>query len=66
MADVDLLRVEEWITDMVTKGAGATTVLRAHGVLSVILADAVKGKRLAGPAGVRTCPQDAARVPVGR
>ena len=63
MADVDLLSVEEWITDMVTKGAGATTVLRAHGVLSGILADAVKGKRLAAnPAkGVENLPRKTAR-----
>jgi integrase len=32
---------------MVRKGAGATTVIRAQGVLSGILADAVKAKRLA-------------------
>jgi hypothetical protein len=32
---------------MVRKGSGATTVIRAQGVLSGILADAVKGKRLA-------------------
>jgi hypothetical protein len=38
VADVDLLAVEEWITGMVDKGAGATTVLRAYGVLSGILA----------------------------
>jgi integrase len=63
VADVDLLSVEEWITDMVTKGAGATTVLRAHGVLSGILADAVKGKRLAAnPAkGVENLPRKTAR-----
>jgi integrase len=47
VADVDVLGVEAWIAAMGTKGAGATTVLRAHGVLSGILAEAVKGKRLA-------------------
>jgi integrase len=47
VADVDLLGVEAWITGMVRKGSGATTVIRAQGVLSGILADAVKGKRLA-------------------
>jgi integrase len=47
VADVDVLGVEAWIAAMGTKGAGATTVLRAHGVLSGILAAAVKGKRLA-------------------
>jgi len=46
VADVDLLGVEAWITGMVRKGSGATTVIRAQGVLSGILADAVKGKRL--------------------
>ena len=71
VADVDLLGVEAWIADMVRKGAGATTVLRAHGVLSGILADAVKGKRLAAnPAkGVENLPRKtarAARLPVGR
>jgi integrase len=46
-----------------TKGAGATTVLRAHGVLSGILADAVKGKRLAvNPAkGVENLPRKTAK-----
>jgi integrase len=47
VADVDVLGVEAWITGMVRKGSGATTVIRAQGVLSGILADAVKGKRLA-------------------
>jgi hypothetical protein len=69
VADVDLLSVEEWITGMVTKGAGATTVLRAYGVLSGILADAVKGNRLAvnpGQGCGEPAPQDgqAARIPV--
>jgi integrase len=63
VADVDLLSVEEWITDMVTGGAGATTVLRAHGVLSGILADAVKGRRLAAnpTKGVENLPRKTAR-----
>jgi integrase len=47
VADVDLLGVEAWITSMVRKGSGARTVIRAQGVLSGILADAVKGQRLA-------------------
>jgi integrase len=48
---------------MVRKGSGATTVLRAHGVLSGILADAVKAKRLAAnPAkGVENFPRKAAK-----
>jgi integrase len=63
VADVDLLAVEEWITAMVTNGAGPTTVLRAYGVLSGILADAVKGKRLAAnPAkGVENLPRKTSR-----
>lgn len=57
VADVDLLDVEEWITDLSDKSA--TVVLRAYGVLSGILADAVKGKRLpANPAkGVENLPR---------
>jgi integrase len=47
VADVDVLGFEAWIAAMGAKGAGATTVLRAHGVLSGILDAAVKGKRLA-------------------
>jgi integrase len=46
VADVDVLGAEAWVASMVRKGSGATTVIRAHGVLSGILADAVKGKRL--------------------
>lgn len=57
VADVDLLSVEEWITEMSDKSP--ITVLRAYGVLSGILADAVKGKRLpANPAkGVENLPK---------
>lgn len=57
VADVDLLGVEEWITDLGDKSA--TVVIRAYGVLSGILADAVKGKRLrANPAkGVENLPK---------
>jgi len=63
VADVDLLAVEEWITGMVDNGASATTVLRAYGVLSGILVDAVKGKRLAAnpTKGVEIAPQDGRR-----
>jgi integrase len=48
---------------MGVKGAGATTVLRAHGVLSGILAAAVKGKRLAvNPAkGIEGLPRKTAK-----
>lgn len=59
VAEIDLLGIESWITAMVRGGSGATTVLRAHGVLSGILSDAVKGKRLAvNPAkGVENLPK---------
>jgi integrase len=63
LAEVDQLGVEAWITAMVRGGAGATTVLRAHGVLSGILADAVKARRLAvNPArGVDNLPRKTAK-----
>lgn len=63
VADVDLLTLEAWIASMVRKGSGAATVLRAHGVLSGILADAVKAKRLAAnPAkGVENFPRKASK-----
>jgi integrase len=46
VADIDVLGVETWIATMGSKGSGATTVLRAVGVLSGILSDAVKSRRL--------------------
>jgi hypothetical protein len=46
VADVDQLGVEAWITAMTSRGSGATVVIRAVGVLSGILSDAVRGKRL--------------------
>src|SRR5271165_45509 len=63
VANIDTLSVEAWIANMVRSGAGAATVLRAHGVLSGILADAVKGKRLAvNPAkGVENLPRRTTR-----
>lgn len=59
VADVDPGAVETWIAAMMRTGAGATTVIRAHGVLSGILASAVKAKRLAAnPAkGVENLPR---------
>jgi integrase len=59
IADVDLIGVEAWLETMTRAGSGATTVIRAHGVLSGILADAVKGKRLsANPCkGVENLPR---------
>ncbi|MCA4722623.1 site-specific integrase [Mycolicibacterium fortuitum] len=39
--------IEGWVAQMVKDRRGATTVLRAHGVLSGVMGDAVKAKRLA-------------------
>jgi integrase len=63
VADVDTLGVESWIAAMGRDGAGATVVLRALGVLSGILSDAVKAKRLAvNPAkGVEGLPRKTAK-----
>jgi integrase len=59
VADIKVPGIEAWIAAMGAKGAGATTVLRAHGVLSGILAAAVKGKRLAANActGIEGLPR---------
>lgn len=46
IADVDLAAVERWIAAM-KQNSGATTVIRAYGVLASILDDAVKARRLA-------------------
>ena len=63
VSDIDQLGVEAWITGMVREGCGATTVLRAYGVLSGILADAVKARRLAiNPCrGIENLPRKTAR-----
>lgn len=60
---------EAWIAAMGRKGSGATTVLRAYGVLSGILASAVKGKtacRQPGQGRGESAAEDqqAPRVPV--
>lgn len=58
VSDIELGEVERWIAEMgrtvtdakgvvVKKGAGATTIIRAYGVLAGILDDAVKSRRLA-------------------
>jgi integrase len=62
-ADVDVLGVESWIAGMVRVGSGTTTVRRAYVVLSGILSDAVKAKRLAvNPArGVENLPRQTAK-----
>jgi integrase len=60
VADVDVLAVEAWIEGMGRRGLGPTGVIRAHGVLSGVLTDAVKAKRLAvNPCrgGVENLPQ---------
>jgi integrase len=61
VSKVSVVDVEAWIAQMVRDGCGATTVLRAHGVLSGVLA--VKAKRLAvNPAkGVEGLPRKTAR-----
>lgn len=55
--------VEAWVAQLVRDGRGTTTVLRAHGVLSGVLQDAVKAKRLAvNPArGIDGLPRKTAR-----
>lgn len=62
IADVDLAAVERWIAAMKQK-SGATTVIRASGVLAGILDDAVKARRLAAnPArGVENLPNKSAK-----
>lgn len=63
VAGIDAGAVEAWIAAMGAQGAGATTVLRAHGVLSGILGAAVKSRRLAVNAakGVDNLPRKTAR-----
>lgn len=62
LSDVDLSEVELWIATM-RKKSGATTVIRAYGVLAGILDDAVKARRLrANPArGVENLPRKTAK-----
>ena len=47
LSDIDQLDIEAWVAQMTRDGAGATTVIRCHGVLSGILGDATKSRRLA-------------------
>lgn len=65
ISDIDPIAVEAWIAKMGRDGSGATTVLRAHGVLAGILDDAVRSrpKRLASnPArGIEGLPKKVAR-----
>ena len=57
VADVDRLSVEAWIASMTAGGAGATTVIRAHGVLSGILTDAAKRVASNPGKGVENLPR---------
>lgn len=63
VAKITVPEVEAWVTQMRKDGRGATTVLRAHGVLTGILGDAVKARRLASnPArGIEGLPRKTAR-----
>lgn len=63
VAGIDADQVEAWITSMGRAKKSPTTVLRAHGVLSGILGDAVKGKRLTvNPCkGIENLPRKVAR-----
>lgn len=63
VADVTVVDVEEWVAVMTRTGRGATTALRAHGVLSGILNDAVKSRCLAvNPAkGIDNLPRKTSR-----
>lgn len=47
VSKITVPEIESWVAQMVRDGRGATTVLRAHGVLSGVLQDAVKARRLA-------------------
>jgi integrase len=63
VADISVVDLETWIARMVKAKKSATTVLRAHGVLSGILTDAVKMRRLASnPArGLENLPKKVTR-----
>jgi hypothetical protein len=47
LADVEHSGVQQWASDMTQQGSGATTVIRAYGVLAAILDEAVKDRLLA-------------------
>lgn len=63
VAKVTVPDIESWVAQMVRDGRGTTTVLRAHGVLSGVLGDAVKARRLASnPArGIEGLPRKSTR-----
>jgi integrase len=58
LSDIDLAEVETWVAEL-RRNSGATTVVRAYGVLAGILDDAVKARRLrANPVrGVENLPR---------
>ena len=47
LADIEHSGVQQWVSDMTQRGRGATTVIRAYGVLAAILDEAVKDRLLA-------------------
>ena len=59
VTDIDVGQVEQWIADLNRDGSGATTIIRAYGVLAAILDDAVKARRVVtNPArGVENLPR---------
>jgi integrase len=62
VADVDLAAAERWIAAM-SKSSGASTVIRAYGILAGVLDDAVKSRRLvSNPCrGVENLPPKSAK-----
>lgn len=63
VSKVSVPDIESWVAQMVRDGRGSTTVLRAHGVLSGILQDAMKARCLASnPArGIDGLPRKSVR-----
>lgn len=63
MNKINVVQVENWIAKMTSNGSGATTVLRAHGVLLAILNDAIKLNCLAKnpAAGLEDLPEKTSR-----
>ena len=47
LADVEHSAVQQWVSDMTQRGSGATTVIRAYGLMAAILDEAVKDRLLA-------------------
>ncbi|WP_367645986.1 tyrosine-type recombinase/integrase [Paenarthrobacter ureafaciens] len=58
VADVRRTDVQQWVSDLGQGGKGATTVIRAYGILAAILDDAVADRRaLSNPARGVTLPR---------